>query len=332
MDGSVLNATQRELRDRFAQIFPEYDRELRAAKSDEEIEAIRMRIAGEYRQKAKNELGGNDGLGLLDDAEHGLVVTLKPEIYQDLVDARNGGIETKLLLLMDSLQRLQDVKSQSAEAIAYTLFSAGVISVTAFAAKCLIEKLILADELLPVALEGVNAVGPSICCNIVIGVIVALLIPLIYFINKPAACIMLVINELHQDLEFVEDYNVHGKRLEITDSMPRITVGKKGTFYSAGFFATSKCSGALIGTQYGLTLKQTDIDRIKFNFGVGCPLSQGKNNCACDYDKTAKSIAGQADEQQKQEDSMPKDRYNLSIRCNSGSGSVVYYVARISSN
>ena len=186
------------------------------------------------------------------------------------------------------------------------------------------------DPLLPAAFATVQFCTPTVIVATIAVIIVALLIPLIYFTEKPAVCILLVINELRQDLLFKDEYCVHGKRIAVTKRIPKIASSKEGDiFYSAGLFSSQKKASALIGTQYGFTLQQEDIDKITFNFGVECPLSQGKNSCLVGCNQTSKSIAEQTDKHQKQQDTCIHNEYELEIKCHSPKGSAAYYIARI---
>lgn len=80
---------------------------------------------------------------------------------------------------------------------------------------------------------------------------------------------------------------------------------------------------------HGFTLRQADIDKITFNFGVECPLAQGKNSCIAGCNQTSRSIADQAERYQKQRDSFAQDEYMVDIECNFSKGSAAYYIARI---
>lgn len=333
----AINADVRaQLKRQFEQLFPEQAKRLQAisdnmrqatatekADYEAELDRIRADLFDIIGRKYGKVLGKND--------DDGLAIQLRPEKYGEFVNARGSDIETKMLLLLDSLSRLQDVDKSNTDAVVATIIYGGLSAVTA-SAIAYITKLVTdsAMELLPAAFATVEFCTTSTIVTAVCVVVVMLIIPLIYFVEKPAVCIALVINELRQDLVFTEDYCVHGKRVTTTSRIPKITKLASGdTLYSAGLFASQKKDSALIGTQYGFTLKQQDIDKVKFSFGMGCPLAQGKNNCAVGFDQTAKSIAEDADRYQKQSDSQVKDEYELAINCNSASGSVAYYVVRV---
>ncbi|MGN0141196.1 MAG: hypothetical protein ACI4AD_03150 [Roseburia sp.] len=326
------NEKMKRLKNKFAELFAEYDKKLGQAKTDVEIEQIRIQIIEEQRQKIRENLKAEGKEHFLrEDEQDGLAIQLRPEEYKELVDAKGGDIETKIILLLDEFARMKDLKDGDAELLVYMLAEAGMLAVTCYVIKALFDKICgcAAEEMTAVLLEGVETIGVCNIVSVIVCVVIDLLIPLLYFVQKPAVCVLLLINELHQDLVFVEESCVHGKRTEVTKIIPKVGAGKTGNFYSAGLFSSQKKKDALIGTQYGFVLKQEDIDKIKFSFGIGCPLSSGKNNCAVGFDQTAESIAKDADKYQRQEDVRTNRGYKLEIRCNSAKGSIAYYIGRV---
>ncbi len=333
------------LRQGFVKLFPEQTPRLDALyikyanasekevlQIEKEMELIQQEMLDEIVQKVRLSLiqsENSKGKSLKNEQDEGLAFQLKQELYNELIRASGDSIETKIVKLMDALQRLNNVDKSDAEAVLATIISGGFTSITVTGIMYLIKCLTAGDELLPAAFAAVQVCTPELIINAVNIVLIIILLPLIYFINKPAACILLVINELRQDLEFVDEYCIHGKKAVTTQKIPKICFKENTPFYSAGFFAAQKKSGALIGTQYGFTLKQSDIDKVTFNFGIGCPLAKGKNNCAVGCNQTSKSIAEDADKLQKQEDLFVMDEYEIDIKCHSSSGSVAYYIARV---
>lgn len=331
MNETDRNLKAEHLRNKFRKLYPEYDHILSRAKTDDEISRIREQIVLEQKKKIEKSLKERGIKSNLKEAEEGLAIQLRPEKYQELIEARGSNIETKLLVLLDEFSRMKDLDDKSGEKFIYMLAQGGLLMATAYAIKSLFTQVCncAAEEMAAVLLEGVEVIGVRNIVGIVVCVILDILIPLIYFIRKPAVCILCLINELHQDLIFVEEKCIHGKRSEITTMIPKVANGESGTYYSAGFFASEKKENALIGTQYGFVVRQADIDKVKFSFGMGCPLAEGKNNCAVSFDQTAESIACDADKYQKQEDIRANQDYKLEIRCNSSGGSVAYYIGRV---
>ncbi len=330
-----LNNDLLQIKKKFEEMFPNYASRLEAAtqqmnnetledtlKVEADIEAIQKemidRIVSDVKKVSNNDI------------TEGFAIQLSLDKYNDLINAKGDSIETQLLRLMDSLERLKDIDKSDSEAITATILGGGLSAITAAGITYFAHCITAQEVLLPAAFGAVEFCTPAVIVGAVAIAIVLIIIPLIYFANKPAACILLVINELRQDLIFKDDKCVHGKIMETTKHIPKITeTNTLGTFYSAGFFASQKKDSALIGTQYGLTLVQADIDKITFNFGVNCPLADGKNNCAVGCNQTSQSISEDAVLYQKQEYKHVQDGYEIDIKCNSAKGSVAYYIARV---
>jgi len=185
-----------------------------------------------------------------------------------------------------------------------------------------------ADEI-SATYQGVIIASVMVICAMSGLVIVSILIPIIYFMLKPANCIVLLINELDAPITFLEEYNVHGKpSLKTLSLKAKVYVPPvKKSYYVAGFFATEKRDGASYGTQYGFVMKYKDT---KLAFGVESPLTSMyvDNNCYCAIGEDAGSAANNTDDHNNQSYTAYKDGINLSIKANSGSGSIAYYVAR----
>ena len=201
----AINADVRaQLKRRFEQLFPEQAKRLQAisdnmrqatatekADYEAELDRIRADLFDIIGRKYGKALGKND--------DDGLAIQLRPEKYGEFVNARGSDIETKMLLLLDSLSRLQDVDKSNTDAVVATIIYGGLSAVTA-SAIAYITKLVTdsAMELLPAAFATVEFCTTSTIVTAVCVVVVMLIIPLIYFVEKPAVCIALVINELRQ--------------------------------------------------------------------------------------------------------------------------------------
>lgn len=190
------------------------------------------------------------------------------------------------------------------------------------------SKLIVGAVETAAAYAGVTAATVALVCAIAIVVIIAILIPIIYFMQKPANCIVLLINELDDKIIFKNDYNIHGKPTLNTTPIPKaVVIPGVTTVATAGFIATEKRENALFGTQYGFTFtyKETEL-----TFGVECPLTSlyADNNCYCGIGISAKKAANTTNYKNVQSWEDSNDEIKISIKCNSKSGSIAYYVAR----
>lgn len=327
-----MGVSQQLLRSRFEKLFPEYHKELIRAGTDAEIEMLRQKYLGEQRSQLRELLKGNvagfksEALGATDET---CAVTIEKDLYDALIRASDGQIETELVKIFDGVERLKDLGSKDAAVVTYALTNVGLASLGFAASAFCIEEVLAGMGVIDAAFLAMSTIGASVAVGIATLVIVAILIPIIYFVAKPAACIFIVVNELSEALEYVEECNYHGKRLVMTRDIPASARLGSTVLMSGGIWSTSKRDGALYGTQYGVTLRRKDKDDIKFNIGVECPLASGSNCCAVGFNKSAEDIAKTADSGGKQKDEQTQSGYAMEIKCNSGSGSVAYYIARI---
>lgn len=116
----------------------------------------------------------------------------------------------------------------------------------------------------------------------------------------------------------------------MTSPIPEgVEIPGAGKYPVAGFIATEKREKALVGAQYGFTMRYGSTDT-NFSFGVESLLTSmmTDNNCYCAIDESAKTVAEKTANKNKQFREAEKEGIKSSIRCNSGSGSIAYYVAR----
>jgi hypothetical protein len=316
----------RKLRVGFNKLFPQYAKELNAAKSQEEILSLHSRFMSECSQNLEEALAANNLLG--QENEKTCCFVLTKETYKVLINATGNTIKHQLQVLIDDLQRLKDMEKDNpvlatAEMIGAGVVAIGLLSTTTVVAKLTTGVLTAAAA----ALAGATAVTIGVIIAIVALVIVAI-IGVIYFMVKPAVCLALLINELDRPIVFEDHYNVHGKPTLATTPIPNgAIISGEGLYPVAGFIVSEKKTGALIGTQYGCTYKYSDT---KLAFGMACPLTRiyTDNNCYCAFDVNAKTAAKNTVKHNKRYYEATQGNLKLSIRCNSRAGSIAYYVAR----
>jgi len=154
--------------------------------------------------------------------------------------------------------------------------------------------------------------------------VLSLVIPIVFFTEKPSNCIIFLINELDKPLEFSEEYNIHGKPHTITTVIPELTTLGDEKFASGGFMVSVKDKSAMVGTQYGFTMKYGDT---LLSFGVHNPLT-GDNSCYCEVNTSAKSVAEKSNSLPHQYSDSVQDDVIISIRNSSKDGFTAYYIAR----
>lgn len=321
-----MTALDHKLKVGFRNLFPEYAKQLEGAKSQDEINILHKKFINEAKLNLANVLGKE--LSELTDTDQTAPIPLSKEQYEILINATGDTLKNQLHVLIDGLDRLKGMEKDDAGLVTAQIVLSGALGIGLLSTSSVIAALATGVAEAAAAFAGVTVATVGLVCAVAVVVIVAILIPIIYFMTKPANCIVLLINELDKPLTFKTDFNEHGKPMLMTSPIPAgIVIPGAGTYPVAGFIATEKLSGALIGTQYGFTMEYDGID---LSYGVECPLTSiyVDNNCYCAIGESAKSVANTTDSKNKQEWTDTKNGISVSIRCNSGSGSIAYFVAR----
>ena len=314
----------------FRKLFPEYAEKLECCTTQEELETLHAAFMLEATENLAQALGKD--IAELTAADQTAPIVLTPETYDILINAQGDVIRTQMRVLIDGLERLKSMTKDDPTVVTLQMMLAGALGVGGLAIAAVKSKLIMsagtALAVFTAAKFGVTTATVAAVCAVVALVIVAILIPLLYYINKPATCIVLLINELSKPLTFLDHHNVSGKPMLMTTPIPQATIiPELATYPTAGFIAAEKRGSALVGTQYGFVMK---YEKHNLAFGVQNPLTgmYQDNNCYCAIGETAEQAARNTRAFNKQFWQASKDGINLSIRCNSGSGSIAYYIAR----
>lgn len=315
-----------ELKKSFRNVFPDYAKALDSAKSDSEIWSLQRTFLKEAQNNLALALNKKpDDLLFVDQTAP---VTLTSKAYKRLINARGNEIEIQLHVILDGLHRIKGMSKNNAAEITAELVVTGLISLGALAYKAASRELIVGAVEAAAAYAGVEFATAAVVCAIAAVVVIAIVVPILYFFFKPASCIVFLINELDDDLTFKKDHLVHGKTtLRTTPIPPAVVIPKVETFATGGFINALKNEGAYIGPQYGFTFSYKDKD---LTFGVENPLTNiyQDNNCFCGIGISAEDAAAKTKSKNVQYCENSKDGITLSIRCNSGSGAIAYYVAR----
>ncbi|CAI1607129.1 Uncharacterised protein [Serratia grimesii] len=327
-----------KMKSQFEGIFPDYAERFKLAKTQEEILDIQNQFIVEWKSKLQEKLNQaavkkGDILVSNDDTDQTIPVVLEPEQYKKCIDARGNDIHIQIQLILDGLERLSKMGENSnpelvtAQLIGFGSLAIGLTAGLATFGYLVAFPTITEGVMLSASLAGVIAAGVGVVVTLAAIVIGLILIPFIYFMVKPAICIIFLINELDADLNFLEDYNIHGKPTLLTEKIGKALIfPSSGNVYAyGGLYSTSKRDSALYGTQYGFTM--TYKDDVKITFATECPLT-GDNNCYCSLDASAHEAAARTTDRNRQYDEDEKNGIKISIRCNSDSGSVAWYIAR----
>lgn len=315
----------------FRKVFPEFASIMDAAKTEEEtlkaFEDVLSLARSNYNTVMKQTLG--------DDAPDGYApIALKPDQVSNLLSASGDQIKVRMEALMQSIDLLKNYENDE-EMMAVQMSCAGMAAITVTAIPIVAAKLLEGIVEITAIIEGIAAAGPGAIIAAA-GIIVALIvIPIIYFMEKPAMGCILLINELEEDISYTGYEAPHGKITGYTESLPSSIIvpqtdGSNHVYASSGFYTGSKRDCALIGVRAGFGFKGNKSGKT-FSIGFCCPLTSlyGDNNCYCSVGGSASDAAEQTDKNNKQEWKDEKDGYGISIKCNSPSGSVAYYIARI---
>lgn len=321
-----------ELKRKFRNLYPEYAERLEGLNQENfnEVHNQLLNEAKENLKKALDDAGINLEVGN-ENADQTCCIPLSNEQYLKIINASGDEIKNQLHVLLDGLERLKGMEKDEAGLVTAQILLSGALGVGLLSTSTVVAKLLTGAAEAIAAFAGVTVATVGVVCAIVALVVVAVLIPIIYFMMKPANCIVLLINETQQDLLFDSDYNVHGKPMLMTTPIQKgVEIPGVGKYPVAGFIATEKRDKALYGTQYGFTMDYGSTGT-KLSFGVECPLTSiySDNNCYCAIDESAKDVAEKTSDSNKQSYEAEKNGVKLSIKCNSGSGSIAYFVARV---
>ncbi|MCO4850691.1 hypothetical protein [Bacillus vallismortis] len=353
-----------KLKQSFQSLFPEYASKLEKAASQDDLKKLHNDFVKEQKQELAKALGKD--VSALKEVQYNGDIALTNEQYLALINAKDEKIKALLQTMMDQLKRIKELEHGEKGVIVAQMVLAGVIgigpesiegamnylkslSVHKDLNSIVTDPAILAKELevdqsmivgftpaeiiagyAALAALGSSAIIAYVVCIVSIVIISILLGLIVYLAEKQAAAIVLLINETDKRLKFQSDYNVHGKpSIQTLEIRNGIYVPNFGLYPVAGFFATQKKDGALYGTQYGFTMQYGDTDTT-FSFGMDCPLTSlySDNNCYCTINEDAKTAAERTSNHNQQYWESEMNGLKINIRCNSGSGSVAYYIAR----
>jgi hypothetical protein len=298
---------------------------MKACKTERELKIAYEQICVDAREKARPYLGADDnptGFPLL---------TLTQNQYKQLINASGDTIEVVVTTMLKTAQIVQpswSVGQTTAQFVTAGICALGATMAGAFNVAIgsgVVEAVAIAAGIEAVTVAGVVA--------IIAFAIVAIIIPILYYMLKPACCFVVLLNETNSALNWVNDYNVHGKPIGYVNSIPAMVVIPQpipgaGTYVVCGFVQTDKHDDALHGTQYGFTYA---CGSNTISFGVECPLI-GHNNCYCEINSNSNNVAYATNSNDSTAWSSEQEGLYTSINCNSPSGYVAYYIARVSSN
>ncbi|GAA3620195.1 hypothetical protein [Flavivirga jejuensis] len=322
------------LKTSFNKVYPDYFKQLESCKTEIELSNAYEKIRADAIEKAKPYLA------LEEDPTGFPVITLTQEQYDRLKSCSGEEIKVYVTSMLDTAMIIQPHFSVGHAAAA--LIGGGIVAMGLTAIEAFRGGIVGGLVTMVAVAEGVQAVTVAGLVAIIAVAIIAIIIPILYFMLKPACCFALVLNELGgRDMKWIGDYNTHGKPVGHTPNIPpAITVPEPipgaGTYVSCGIVQTNKRDGALFGTQYGFTYglpSGPDTYGAIVSFGVECPLTAiyVNNNCYCAFSQSARKASEITSSNNVLSYSVSSENPSLtaSIECNSGKGYVAYYIARL---
>lgn len=312
------------LKAQFREAFPEYAGRMESAKNQQEAEEIYNEIVGECFKNLQKECSN----GMLKSGQEGASIAILQKDYERMIQSKGGDIEYRVTKLLNTLNTAkQAMDTQNYEATTASMLAGGVLAVGAESISMCYTALKAGATTYAAALKAVTSCWSGVVA-LVSFVVTLVLIPILYFMEKPAAAVMLLLNETDETINMIDKDNVHGKQLLITKEIDPVVDGVPGC--TAGIFICSKKDKALVGTSTGYHFRLEDSGK-NFYIGVECPLTSlyGDNNCACDIEGSSEKIADKTHSKNMQEDSCVNGGYTCSIRCNAKGGSIAYYIARV---
>ncbi len=317
------------LKEMFEKTFPEYALRLNKVTTQKEIEVVYNQIVGECHKNLMKAYQEESGGLLKGDSPEGIgPFAILPDLYSDFLEAKYEDVKVYITQLLNAIQLVKPyLDHNDKQAAATQLVASGIGAITIGGVTMYFTSLLKGATTFAAALEVMTSCTAGIV-ETVIFIVALVVIPIVYFIEKPAANILLLINDLEERIVLVDNDCEHGKLIGKTPRINAKVSGAPGGI--AGGYVSSKKDDALIGSSTGYHF-QTENSKKDFYIGVECPLSSlyGGNTCYCSFEGSAKEACEKANKNQTLESNDEKDGYRLDIKCNSKSGSVAYYIARI---
>jgi len=322
-----FSKTETDLLSRFKTLYPKEYRLIKNCQSDADFEKVREIYRKQLREHLeRHNLEQVENVG---DGDYAAAFAVSPGNLPTYKSAVNDQVKQQvetLLSMVAEVKQMSDTGATTTEmAVTMSVTGVAVVGAGIYVFLQNVAAAVLVDAILGTMLT----VGVAVVITAVVLVVLAIVIPIIYFMEKQAACIVMVVNTTKSDFVFQNVDMTHGKQMTTTLKIPaavKVSVGPApGTYALAGFYAAQKRDDALVGTQSGWEFKLGDV---QFSFGVDCPLTAiyDDNNCWCGFNSNASNASSQTDSNNRQDWVVVAAGYQATIRCNSGSGSIAYYM------
>lgn len=324
MNRQVL--TDAELKAKFEEVFPEYAQRLNTAIANGSLEEVYNEIVREAQDAMVAACAGMN-----EDDASGIPAIIIDETYKAMVEAENGDIKYYITYFLNTLQLVKPyLDNDDLEMVAKYFILGEIFTLTSFGISVYLNALAKGVTTFEACASTLVSTAGGVA-SIVTFVVVTALIPIIYFMEKPAVTIMMFINDLKHDIWMVDSHCKHGK---ILSKIKEIKSGAKVDSHLAGVYTSSKRDDALVGSTvaYKFQVRKSGKAAKDFYIGLECPLSSlyGGNCCYASFKAdNLSSVCDAVHDKQEKTYHIEEDGYAIDIRCNSKSGSVAYYIGRI---
>ena len=312
-------AELQSFRNGFEACFPEYAAKLNACATESDFHRQYQSVLADAIGKAKPYLGVNETFP---------VIGLTPNWYRQLATAEGANIKVLIGTMLASMQLVKP--DWTVGQVTGQFMASGITALTKSGVEAFGEAIETGAKLAEAIAHAIGAIGVGGVYAVVALLIVAVIIPILYFMLKPACCFICVLNETSQPLVWADDFNVHGKPVGQSRTIPP-ALSKEENYVTCGFVQTDKRDDALVGTQYGFTYRYDAKNTV--SFGTECPLTAiyVNNSCYCAINSSSQNVADQTDDHNvlTWKAAIASPSLSALIACNSGSGSVAFYIARV---
>lgn len=256
------------IKSKFAERFPEVHKRMTAAEDPYKEYAA---IIAEYRRKF-SDLCREQGITIIETDDTTAPVVIKGSDQTAWDDASGEDIEHLIQETLDGLERLQDMTdpNDTAAQILYT----GLMAVGSTMMVPTVQDYLATGIEAAATLAGVEAATVGVVVGVAVIIVLSVLIPFIYFMDKPAQSVTFVINKSIKEYAFKDDYCVHGKRVLYTESVDGAIIFNPNDVsenrYAGGLYSYCKRDEALIGSQAAFKL---ECGSDTFCIGVKEPLN-----------------------------------------------------------
>lgn len=339
-----------ELRVDFHRHFPReaeaLEAELATATTDAGVRNLHKKFVEEAKHRLTLALSaeGRDFTDFAnDDPTSDGSVSLLHDLYEAMIGATGSDIKQYIDMNLAAINSI-DPKENDALATSYKIvggFSASFGVACGVAVLKAMGSAARTGWFFTRTVTAVTSVGAGVVAAACALIVLSVIVPILYFVFKPAQCILYLINDVKNTVTMVgSGYSKHGKITTITKMIQGNFVGEDPddparSIWFGGIFSSEKRTDAMIGTQNAFTFSYTETDvktkqKVDFTFGVGvtCPLT-GDNALYCAFNRQAEEIANGISTEYGLSQEAEFGAYRLKVSLNNTAHSPAYYIARI---